>query len=534
MILQWTFGRLGLLLPTALALGSLGTLPELPPIDPMAETVDCWVAGTGFIFENCCHAIQVGSHGNPSCWTDGYTYELCCLPAIRRRIMHGFELVEAGSFREASDHFFKMYVFCFMEPEGTATRKAFPSFFGQVFASFEKAAKEFRRELEEYPQELSYFDILFSGMSIDCAPQSQAAGPYEDWVRCCHKQGLDHNMNCFHIFEMMANALGRSRRATASENAYYQDFSEQWAFHHFTPSMLGTSDVPDTSSNVQRAHEVDTEVAAALEAGGNPSLGIVWGNHVNYHSPQFEHMVYFVTSLLSRIRTEGTTGGIDILEIGAGYGTSGRVLASAKARLASLEKDPVRIESYTILDVRSVIDLQRWYLERTVGQLIDQRDWGVYSIASYFTEGLHELGTTSGAASLWPAGDNKTRMLEARMLEARLPINFVEPARREVFVHHFARSQGTTQNKRPVRALLAINSWHEFPMEEYLWYYNAFVVAPPSLSGVDWIVYVSNRAWDANDVKEALLLEPHPSFHFEKAFESCSVQTCFRILRRVS
>eukprot|EP00421_Protoceratium_reticulatum_P063721 CAMPEP_0168425624 /NCGR_PEP_ID=MMETSP0228-20121227/35418_1 /TAXON_ID=133427 /ORGANISM="Protoceratium reticulatum, Strain CCCM 535 (=CCMP 1889)" /LENGTH=125 /DNA_ID=CAMNT_0008439619 /DNA_START=257 /DNA_END=631 /DNA_ORIENTATION=- len=111
-----------------------------------------------------------------------------------------------------------------------------------------------QKVLDEQPHTLSYFEVLFRGAGIDCDPGPEGSGndPYTEFARCCRDDGVFGSKACNLVFEMMANALGRGRHRGLAHlrDAYYANASELWAFHHFTPSLLMSSDAPD---DAQRA-----------------------------------------------------------------------------------------------------------------------------------------------------------------------------------------------------------------------------------------------------------------------------------------
>merc|ERR1711957_1107747 len=77
--------------------------------------------------------------------------------------------------------------------------------------------------------------------------------------------------------------------------------------------------------------------------------------------------------MLSDVRLAGFTT-VDFFEIGGGYGTVPRFLSKAKHDLLALST-PVYLRNYAVMDMCSVIDLQRWYLNKTVPSLVRQSDW---------------------------------------------------------------------------------------------------------------------------------------------------------------
>ena len=371
----------------------------------------------------------------------------------------------------------------------------------------------------------------------------QASDPYATWVRCCDHTGLFGHSGCNAIFEMMASALGRGRhgRLPSRQDAYYRDMSEMWAFHHFTPSILAVEDGEEPDVMLRRARELDAELAGALEVSGEPTLGIVWGGfeRTRNRSRKFMAGVYFLTLLCGEMRKASPPGGgdlvLDLVEIGAGYGSVPRLLSKARRRLADLPPGRrVRVRSYQILDVRFVIDLQRWYLNRTAGGDIRQRDWEEPERPGQENDYLARVaeaggwGAESGAPrAFWPPPGEP---------EAPLPVDFVDTNARDLFSHLYGEARSAElagSEPAPVRALYAVNSWHEFPMPDFMWYYNNLIAAPVSRGGVQWILYISNRHWSYNDEKEALLLQPRTHFRFEAVYERCVELTCFRVLRRV-
>lgn len=521
-------------------------LAERGPEEPI-----CWEEGTLFTFDVCCREYTEKVRGNPNCWVKGFTFEICCRPEFPRRVRRGFEMLERGAYWEASNYFMVL------TNNYLTAAAAEPDDFNQAWLGFQKSAKEVIRALDKAPHSLSYFEVLFRGLGLDCQPglpgalpadghlpDSEGPDPYSEWARCCWSYGLFGSKPCNLIFEMMAHALGSGRHQSLPErDAYYANMSELWAFHHFTPSMILSTDIDPSLKPLAMAESTDAELAAALSAVPEPSLGIVWAEHVTFESPKFIWGVYFLTLLFSTMRKAGAGGAVDFIELGAGFGSLPRLLATAKARLLGAQP-PVGVRSYTVFDVRSVIDLQRWYLNKTVGDLIRQWDWGDEQpdeaglrAARSFNDS--RAGGGPGAArALWRKAEQGQE--GAASADAPLRVDFVDTDMRDLFCHLYAEAHSEEMSAapepgkpRPARVLVAVNSWHEFTMPDFLWYYNAFVAAPVWRTGVDWILYVSNRAWPQNDAKEALLLEPRPHFRFEVRYEDCSAATCTRILQRV-
>lgn len=480
---------------------------DLSPADP------CWVDGTWYSFDRCCQHYASGL-GNPQCWDGEFTYEHCCLPELRSRIDQGLQLVHEGHYLRASKMLFNLernFVAVNSDEQSTA------------FAGWAKAATEFRKDLDAAPHSLSWFEVIFHGLGIDCEPPSEAADLYFEFARCCDKYGVFTHKSCNLVFEMMAHALGRGRHrgVPAEADAYYANMSEMWAFHHFTPSILKTDDIP--KEFVEEAYQLNQELARIFESAGEPSLGIVWSDYVSYRSPKFLSGIYFMTLLLTTLQRAGISGPLHMFEIGAGFGSLPRIFSHARRQLVG-RNHPFDIQNYAVLDVRFVIDLQRWYLKKTAGESISHRDW--------IAENAEELIESCGRGRCWPG---------ARPATAPLQVDFVDTDMRDLFAHHYSEAQsaglegGRASGDMPGRAtrvLVAVNSWHEFPMADFLWYYNTFVAAPLWRTGVDWILYVSNREWDGNAAKEALLLEPRANYGFAVQHEECSAITCIRILRR--
>jgi len=96
------------------------------------------------------------------------------------------------------------------------------------------------------------------------------------------------------------------------EDEYNIDMSEQWAFHHFTPSVLMSSDVTtNPRDDLDKAKALDSKIAQALSADGEPMLGIVWAEHwPGYRSPKFLYGVHFLT--LASSTYEHTISRIDL------------------------------------------------------------------------------------------------------------------------------------------------------------------------------------------------------------------------------
>merc|ERR1712217_320297 len=124
---------------------------------------------------------------------------------------------------------------------------------------------------------------------------------------------------------MIATALRyKMERSPGGVDAYYEEFSQHWAFHHFAPSMMLSEHVSDSSSQAafDRSFHIHQDIAKALADSGEPLLGIVWANHApNFHSIKYLHGVFFLTLVLSIVQSlEGAGRPIHMIEIGAGYG----------------------------------------------------------------------------------------------------------------------------------------------------------------------------------------------------------------------
>jgi len=491
-----------------------------------AEQLDCWVPSPApdviqYSFEICCRQCVVGMRGDPRCWGEGFTYEVCCIPELKPQIERWLPTIHGGDLRAASGTFFDLYV-NYMEPSGDKAARAL------AYRAFESAATKFRAALDDYPKALSYFEILFHGSGIECehADSSSSWEPgvdaapsaFAEFWRCCTE--VDASNQCMRVFEMIAAAVGYKRkREPGGEDTYYRDFSEQWAFHHFTPSILLSSDVaPGEPRNLlEEAKRFDPDVAQALMAEAEPSLGIVWAEHADsYVSHKFCHAVYHLTVALGLLRVLlGSGQSLDVFEVGAGYGNYPRLLASARQRLLGL-KVPIDVQRYVVFDVRSAIDLQLWYLTRTLGARVEISDWRTLK------------------------ADNGERLSANRPVLAPLSLELVEREERDLFVHAYAQAQQLSADpdaagvtKGPQRLLIAVNSWHEMPMSEYFWYHNTFIAGPAWHLRVGWVLYVANQEWYRTEEKQRLLLSPGPGYRFEVRFNRCVPSSCIWLLQRV-
>eukprot|EP00933_Yihiella_yeosuensis_P056857 TRINITY_DN5629_c1_g2_i1.p1 TRINITY_DN5629_c1_g2~~TRINITY_DN5629_c1_g2_i1.p1 ORF type:complete len:448 (-),score=66.82 TRINITY_DN5629_c1_g2_i1:143-1486(-) len=426
---------------------------------------------------------------------------------------------------------------------------------------FAKASKEYRGHLNAAPMTLSYEEAFFGGLGIRCPkrpPDAPAQTMMERYSECC--PGFFSDRACLQVFEMICNALGWSRHGSSQEkqDLYYTDMSEAFSFHHFTPSILLTSDQHPIMEGTSKALRLNPGIAKALTRVPEPKLGIVWADSLEdglYTSQKYHYTALFLTTLLDSMRQHGDTGEIDFIEIGAGFGAVPRMIAAARK---DLDKEGIRIRSFSIFDMRSIINLQRWYLNRTLGSLVELRDWIdeplpledaptptqsgrplPYNLAKQprdswnarLTNQRSDWGSKAGSAAtkIWP------EILGVWSPDAPLRVDFVDQNQRDLFVNLFGSAHATEESakgRRAHRVLYACNSWHEFVMSDFMWYYNHLVAAPTWQMGVDWIVYVSNRGWYQNDAKEALLLEPREHYGFDVVHESCSPETCVRVLRR--
>lgn len=489
----------------------------------VVDSVNCWgkYGEVDYSFETCCRTYNKDIKGHPGCWHGGFTYEECCLPEMWAQMASKqdriAEVSGTDSLREFSEDLFDFHLNFAAESGDKAAKK-------RSFALFEKSGYLYRKTLDDMPKSLSYFDVLINGLGINCEPSADVlagnSSAVQEFSRCCSSSIFGDTQPCMQVFEMFAKALGhRQLQTDGGLEAYFKTFSEQWAFHHFTPSILKDSDHSgDPCGYFDMAFEIDSELAGALSADGEPMLGIVWAKHAHgYKSPKFCYGVYFLTIVFRYLQKyiEQETISLEIFEVGAGYGSLPRIVASAKKRLQALA-EPIDVRRYVVLDVRSVTDLQKWYLNETLGaSLVDVQDWS--------------------------AEDANASLAEAA--SAPLRVELVDRDRRDLFVHAHGEatashsgpssSTGIVPGSRPLRLLIAVNSWHEMPMTEYFWYYNTFVAGPSWLIAADWILYLSNRQWPHNAEKEKLLLGSGQGQKFQVRYEYCSEITCTRLLQRV-
>eukprot|EP00747_Dinoflagellata_sp_TGD_P032617 gnl/TRDRNA2_/TRDRNA2_136101_c0_seq1.p1 gnl/TRDRNA2_/TRDRNA2_136101_c0~~gnl/TRDRNA2_/TRDRNA2_136101_c0_seq1.p1 ORF type:complete len:423 (+),score=47.02 gnl/TRDRNA2_/TRDRNA2_136101_c0_seq1:315-1583(+) len=410
----------------------------------------------------------------------------------------------------------------------------------------------------------------------------------------------------------------REMKAHGSLESYYQDLSEQWAFRHFTPSVLVSSDVGDDPvKHFELAREIDAEVAGALAHEGEPRLGIVWSQHVpDFRSVKFQYNIFHLTLAFSFLRREADLHGrhIHVVEVGGGYGNVARLLGAAKRRLSELDA-PLHIQGYVCFDVRPVNGLQEWYLTKTLGDRVRVRRWtsdfprvlewktgkkreeewqlfprqyhaeaplSVDLVESNYRDffvhlygrefastrsanqshppPMHMLSKPTNKGSLEEAlktaklSDMRKQLeglgvesaadileLEERDLEeiqlTRVQIRRLQRTVRELNATLMQEQVGEEQARQsafPVRLVVAVNSWNEIPLNEYMWYFNEFFAGPNWRMAADWILYVSDPTWGdnaAHAVKESLLLK---SVWFEVAWQRCSQLNCYYLLKRVA
>merc|ERR1711879_441909 len=130
-------------------------------------------------------------------------------------------------------------------------------------------------------------------------------------------------------------------------------------------------------------------------------------------------------------------------------------------------------------------------------------------------------------------------MGSSRSAGSPLLVDLVDRTHRDLFVHLYSESHHGSESldtsgggAQPLRLVIAVNSWHEMPQTEWLWYYNEFVTGPSWRVAADWILYVSNQEWDASEDKEALLMQSSFTHRFEIHWERCQEVTCIRLLKR--
>lgn len=480
-----------------------------------SQSQTCWstgLDGEGYSFELCCRMYVQGVQGYPQCWSGDFTYETCCAAEMRDRLQVGLSLIAEGQYRQASDQLLDLHM--------NFARGANAQVAGESWFGFEKATKEMQQSMNALPGELSYFDVVFDGLGVECDADEQVGrgtfrkfdgdfrGVFADFNRCCRHMAFSRS-GCLQVLEMLSAALGKHmRRIPGGEDTYYRDFSQHWSFHHFTPSVLSSSDVlpGDPEKHFQRAKQMNPELAAALTAEAEPHLGIVWAEHVpDYLSPKFLYGTFFLTLALGSVQLTSSGRPVDIFEIGAGYGSLPRMAGAAQQRLRELPT-PLDVRSYTIFDLRSIADLQRWYLNSTLGDRVHIRD--SFSLRESSLQVLHDDG------------------------QPRFTVNLVVREQRDLFSHLYSDDLAAVPpESRPIRLLIAVNSWHEQTMAEFFWYYNMFVKGLSSGLAADWILYVSNVEWPENDEKEALLLNPRNGFIVYA--ELCTATNCVRLFQRV-
>merc|ERR1712232_410650 len=398
---------------------------------------------------------------------------------------------------------------------------------------FEKAALDLQRSLEELPRSLTYREVLFEGLGRDCEAARHGSGTvWEDFHRCCDEP-FPISSSCMLIFEMMMNAVGRGQRKTEEgEDTYFGEMSEQWAFRHFNPSMMFDNEHSKNVAKFAEAFDFDADIAQALADEGEPTLGIVWADlAASFQSAKFLQSVFYLTLLLHSVRADSGPRPIDVFEIGAGYGTLPRLLAGSRQRLLAMGR-ALDIQSYAALDVRSVNDLQRWYLQKSLNDRVEVRGWPLPESAGT------KAGQWRTTAGPWKSTTGVAPLWGSRHAGSPLLVDLVDRTHRDLFVHlyseaHNSESSGASGDAlQPVRLLVAVNSWHEMPQTEWLWYYNEFVAGPSWRVAADWILYVSNQEWDASDDKEAMLLQPSFAHRFETHWQRCEDVTCIRLFKR--
>jgi len=382
---------------------------------------------------------------------------------------------------------------------------------------------------------VTYHELVFGGHGIDC-PVVEGESLYQAIGRCC--PGFFEPKSCNQVYELLSSGLGwgRHKEDEEAKDVYYSDMSEAFAFHHFTPSMMMSSEIHQQGSNaIQQAMSLNRSIAEALTAVPEPTTGIAWASKVIFRSPKYTFATLMLTRLFTRMQLRNEAGLVDFIEVGGGFGSVPRLLTAARK---GLRQEGFDVRSYSIFDLPSIINLQRWYLKKTLTTDVEIRDWHSSAPHKVLGEERGNWGRKAsergGAAGrLWPEVTG-SQTLHGELKPLR--VDLVDPDHRDLFAHLFGAAHAAEADqsppKRPARVLLAVNSWHEFVLEDFLWYYNHFVAAPSWQMGVDWIVYVSNRAWVQNDAKEALLLESRPQYGFEIDEEDCNEKTCFRILRR--
>lgn len=516
----------------------------------------CWQGG--YSFATCCRATP-GGLGDSRCWSGGFTYESCCLPELRRQLEDGLQLIDEGEYLTASYRFLDLLT---NYGKDGADRNHFS-------AAWEKAVNEFRKKASADHYNVSVAEALFSAAGAGCddpggghagtsTPPSAAANPDNAMVRyvnCCHRAGLNAH-RCVLVSAMLSDAVIRRHDRLGTLDGFFSVFSEQPMFGHFAPSIFFDRMTGNPRAWVREAREIDGEMARVFTAVAEPTLGRAWSEVLRQNSDQFQKGVWLLTKSLSFIRA--TEGGslppLDIFEIGGGYGNIPRILAHAKQSLESL-RNPITLRKYVCFDLPFVTRLQHWYLNRTVGahaelrvwseqskDLPDFTHWWVAAPADPADSERKEIPMPT-PGQLWPEAD------DSMAKGSRLRVELVDQVHRDVFIQLYAEAHAreTLPNSlagapagamsaalkaKPIRLLVAINSWHEFGPSEFFWFYNSLFASPPWRCGVDWVLYVSNPGWHGNDDKVAMLLRPVGPHRFEIVWELCDWDGCFRLLRR--
>lgn len=516
--------------------GCLVGVAALEPEVAVADEASCWEshADSIYTFEVCCRMSTEGVNGDSRCWAGPFTYERCCLPEMEPALQRGWRLLEDGDCRAAADTLVDLAENFF------ATHAAHADLRALAFQGVEKAYHGLLRQLEDLPRGLDYRELIYNGLGRECEPVGGAESAWDAFHRCCDEP-FPQTVACMTVFEMMMRAVGHKARIRMGEDGYYGDMSESWAFRHFTPSVLlpdGVSEA-DMLTAYDEAFRAEPDMANALAEDGDSRLGVVFSKSFpSYRSPQYFSGVTHLTLALAAVRN--TVSGprpVHIFEVGAGYGALPRLLGSSRERLLALER-PVDIQSYAVFDVRSVIDLQRWYLGRSFGSPVQLRTWPLPS----------RPASESTSAGPWGLrGEAEGDLWAHHRTGSPLVVDLVDLEHRDLFAHLYSAGQLSSSQRdpadgelppRPSRVLFAVNSWHEMPQAEWMWYYKEFVSGPSCRLAADWILYVANQEWDASASKQALLLQGGPGYRFELELERCrgtrpgESLSCLRLLRR--
>eukprot|EP00438_Fugacium_kawagutii_P023855 Skav233769 [mRNA] locus=scaffold780:30978:31655:- [translate_table: standard] len=177
------------------------------------------------------------------------------------------------------------------------------------------------------------------------------------------------------------------------------------------------------------------------------------------------------------------TSDLEVFEVGGGHG----LLASMAARLwqtrAKARRKTWGFRAWTILDLRHVSALQAWFLSKTLPKKVHLERF----CAQGFRSGL--IGTVTSNLETW------------QMPSSSKPVvRLVDTAVKDIWLFSHRETE-QVQKTHLVRVMVAILSWTECDMEQFLWYFNQVLPLCQYLV----LGYMDSEPYEDSRIKIALI-----------------------------